>query len=391
MPGIGIGISPVFRKNIASHSAVTPIPIGILVEDDWNSTNWANLTTSSATVTYFPDGIEIDASGTALMMTEGIYYKPIITNLENFKFESTLKLIISSINYGPSISLASKAGDTPLFYSAICGTGNINPGRLDLWFGNNYIKDEGSTMPRADGDIITLSMEKSYGSMILKMRNVTQNSVEYTVTYNFDFNYPFSFTVPKLFKLCFSAVNSSHHKITAYKYSSVDYRNIDCLFITDSKGLYFSTSYSDAWPNLLRAANPTKYTSISGAVNETLADAIDKIDELVLINPKKYYIFLGCNDIRVNNVGIANIRLLNLKTLLESAGNDVIFIQSTIEGMGGISPIDNAAYNAYAATIFDPSKIIDTSSITVPDLEPDEIHFLPATQSIMQGLVQPYI
>lgn len=371
----GIGISHTKEFAFLRSGGLMPIQLGTLIENDWNPANWSG---DTGVCTFEQDGITLNFSGTGF--AQGIYYNKYLTNLENFEMDAII-LINNLTSYGPSLSQILPTTGINLDKSLLVGTGPPNNGRLDLWNGVSYIASSTNTViPFINGDYSVNKITKIKDVLTLTMKNVRLD-ITNTYTFTFDFNYPFIGNVltPVVWAFGFSGYYACDAKVTTFKYTGLDYKNSDACYMSDSKGLYSASSYSNTAIELLRTANPTKTINYSGGVNETLADAISKLPELISLNSKKYFIDLGCNDYRLGQSASIISRMTAIKTGLEAGvpGCSVYYVNSAIEGTLGtaIGATGTNFVIACGVTVFGAPNCIDMSAITLLDLEADQIHY----------------
>lgn len=384
MAGIGIWRSPIFPPVMGG-----AVQLGTLIENDWNPANWSG---DTGACTFAGDGITLGFSGTGF--AQGIYYNKYNTNLENFRMECTM-VINSKTSYGPSMSMIIPSGGLVLDCSVLFGTGIPNDGRVDLWSVTTYIGSDATTITVHAGDTIQGTLQKIGDTITVKMKNLTTSSAEISYSATYNFNYPFTnLNTPIVNSFGFSAYYNCDAKVTSFKYTGLDYKNTNACIISDSKGLYFSGGYANTLVSLLRAANVSKSFDYSGGANETLADVILKLPELISYNSGKYFIYAGCNDYRLAQSASITSRLNTIKSGLEAGvpGTTVYFVNSTIEDTigTGIGVTGTNFVNACGTTVFG-ANCIDTSSVLLSDLVADGIHPNALAMPKIQALIQPYI
>jgi len=382
--GIGIGISPIFSRS----GGASPVQLGTIIENDFNPANWSG---DTGACTFAGDGINLGFSGTGF--AQGIYYNKYNTNLENFRMECTM-VINSKTSYGPSMSMIIPSGGLVLDCSVLFGTGIPNDGRVDLWSITTYLGSAGTTITINPGDTIHGTLQKIGDTITVKMKNLTTSSAEISYSATYNFNYPFgNLNTPIVNAFGFSAYYNCDAKVTAFKYTGLDYKNTTACIVSDSKALYFSGGYPNTLISLSRTANVSKSFDYSGGANELLSDVILKLPELVSLNSGKYFIYAGCNDYRQGQSASIVGRLTTIKNALTAIGATVYFVNSTIEGTIGlaIGSTGTNFVNAAGLSVFGSGHVIDTSSILLSDLEADQIHPNALAMPKIQALIQPYL
>jgi len=383
MPAIGIGISPMFQRFVGS-SSPQPTQLGVLVENDFNAANW---TGNTGSCTFASDGITINFTPGGTGFNNSILYTGYYSAVENFKLDVTATIINSSASFGFSPGIFRQFNALRL----LSGTGAPNDGRLDLWAQTAFVAELATPrMTVSDNDVVQMIMEKVDGVLTLTQRNLTIGSIDYVLTYNFNYTYPFTVLSQRLFQIVFSAYGNCNVKVTNYQLSSTDLKNTDYCFVTDSKARYFANTYAGSFYQLLKTANPTKSFSISGGPNMDLTDVVLNLPELLTKNADNYIFYVGCNQYR-NNASLIPSQFSAIKAAIDGIGKNCIFVNSTIEGTigGGIGAVGTNSVNSSAAAVF--TTIVDTSSVIIADLAPDEIHLSAGVQQEMADLIQPYL
>lgn len=329
--------------------------------------------------------------------TNTIAYKNWYSCLENFVWQAEVQ-INDITGYGISLGLWF-AGNTEYLYQMwLWGSG-----RMDMWASaNTYIA--GASLPAgsvtiANGDWLRVKMSRTADVLTISTTNLTQALPAVTNTLTWGFTYPFGFVTPQTFRPAIGNM-SGNNNIRNFTFSTVDKKNIDALFITDSKGLYFPNTYANNFVNQLRTANPTKTIEISGAANETLAFSVSVKAELALYKAKKVFIFRGCNDRRFGaSQATMEADLTTLKNYLTAAGSTVYFVQSLPEtaGFGGI---DVTTVNAAGTNVFSAGNIIGTyapfwsgvgTNVNPALVEADLVHPNLAGHNLLKSTIEPYL
>lgn len=379
-----------------------PVAIGTIFDetqsngtsyDGFNAAQWN--VKGSPVLTFTTGNIQITTSA-ANYWPDGIIYKRWVTNLQNFKQGAVIQYP-SLAGTGCAISMQT-TDSTASTYTLLAGSGG------KIWLFNNKTLVAQTSFGFFNinaGDSLMMEFEKINGTLKCNVQNLTiPLSPVMTLTYNYAFTYPFSSVMPLAQRLAVVPWNGTYN-IKSFYLNTTDKKNIDALFITDSKGIgYFANTFANQFSEQLATANPTKFISNSGTADETVAiDVIAKLPELVLINAKKYFLYIGCNDLRYGLISSLQANLTTVKNTLEAIGATVYFIESTPES--GAGSINSTTVNNVASLVFASPNILPAYALfeTTPGsgtpnptlYSPDTIHPNLAGQTVLKNLIQPYL
>lgn len=383
-------------------TSTPPVAIGTIFDetqsngtsyDGFNAAQWN--VKGSPVLTFTTGNIQITTSA-ANYWPDGIIYKRWVTNLQNFKQGAVIQYP-SLAGTGCAISMQTTDSTTST-YTLLAGSGG------KIWLFNNKTLVAQTSFGFFNinaGDSLMMEFEKINGTLKCNVQNLTiPLSPVMTLTYNYAFTYPFSNVMPLAQRLAVVPWNGTYN-IKSFYLNTTDKKNIDALFITDSKGIgYFANTFANQFSEQLATANPTKFISNSGTADETVAiDVIPKLPELVLINAKKYFLYIGCNDLRYGLISSLQANLTTVKNTLEAIGATVYFIESTPES--GAGSINSTTVNNVASLVFASPNILPAYALfeTTPGsgtpnptlYSPDTIHPNLAGQTVLKNLIQPYL
>ena len=379
---------------VAINTIFTETQLNSVATDGFNAAQWDVYGTPGEVFT--PGNIKLvsSLSGPPYFVNT-IAYKNWYSCLEDFVWQAEVQINDIS-DYGISIGLWYAGNTSYLYQMWLWGSG-----RMDMWADvNTYIA--GASLPPgsvtiANGDWLRVKISRTADVLTISTTNLTQALPAVTNTATLGFTYPFGFVTPQTFRPAIGNMGGVNN-IRNFTFSTIDKKNIDALFITDSKGLYFPNTYANNFVNQLRTANPTKTIEISGAANETLTFAILNKSELALYNATKVFIFRGCNDRRFGaSQATMEADLTTLKNYLTAAGADVYFMQSLPESGAGI---DVTTVNAAGANVFAAGNIVGTyapfwsgvgTGVNPALVEGDLIHPNLAGHNLLTSIMQPYI
>ena len=356
------------RHSAILNKSTTPLTqIGVVANDDFNSGNFSYIG-SGTTVTY-PGGNSIRMVGGTNVFGNLVRYNNWVSGSEAFTLKQRFTAnVINASSLGASLEIQAYntgLGNRNRFAMyCYCGDDPIYQGltTLVLFDGlgaqNSYNSGLGSVFSISAGDTIELKIVRDINPSTNQYRitatstNVTTSATN-SVSVDVSYAYPSTNELNNTFRIGFGNINGDN-TVTSWSYTVNQYKNIDCLFIGDSKttGLY-TTNSTYRFPNLIGATG--KSIEVNGGPSNRLQDAVNAVEEYKKYLPNKVFIFLGCNDVRGNNSlnATAVTRTQTIKTALESVGATVYVCSSSPE-----NGWDFTTYNAALLATF-PTAYID--------------------------------
>jgi len=406
MPGIGIGISPALKKRFVSS---TLTPIGVVANDDFNSGNFSYIG-SGTTVTYL-GGNSIRMVGGTNVFGNLVRYNNWVSGSEKFTIKKRFTPnVINASSLGASLEI--QAYDTGLgnrnrfAMYCDCESDAMFQGltTLVLYDGlgvqNSYNSGLGSVFSISAGDTIELEIKRDVNPSTNQYRItatsrkigagdvvLNSNSISVDVSYA----YPSTNELNNTFRIGFGNINGDN-TITSWSYTVDQYKNIDCLFIGDSKttGLY-TTNSTYRFPNLIGATG--KSIEVNGGPSNRLQDAVNAVEEYKKYLPSKVFIFLGCNDVRGNNLlnATAVTRTQTIKTALESVGATVYVCSSSPENGWDFTTYNAALLAAFPTAYIDLFTPLKDGGTGINAIYTDDgIHPNNAANVIIKNTLLPY-
>lgn len=317
MPGVGIGISPVFRRGGVQS-------LGDIFTDDFAraslGTDYAN--TSGA---FACDGTQLVAS----FAGGGIWTNRLSYNKDGYtscleKFTQTVEYNVGTLTngaYGIAVGVLSTAYD---FQSILF----LSP---DVLFGQiRFYTDTGATVLGTSVGAMTLSNNDDIRAVLTRDKNyfsVTYTNLTtsevLTMDYTFALTYPaggiFS---PRVYNPTLFCTGGTQY-INLWEETSGAVVNAPYVFIGDSiTAGYFANTANNRWAEL---AGGTIYNIYAGPGN--FSNEINST-EVIALNPTTAVICLGTND-KMSAVADATIitRIGTLRTALQNAGITVYVCQ----------------------------------------------------------------
>lgn len=348
MLGFGFDITPDLgflsqRPAIAS--------IGTFVSNPFDSGDWT--TVGNPYVTFASDGITFNGAPGGL--SDYIYLNN-YTDLaiKRFGFTATLNansflefgLISRSVGASPRgycYEVASN-GNSTLYSVGLAGTAPVA-------FGGPF--GVTTNQPTSPGDVIQCYIEQN--NQFITIGKKTNNGSWFTQTFDTTFYNISTNNLPNICTPFLMNVNCNM-KFTNIYVSSTENKNVERLCIGDSitQGAY-AGSYAGIFGNLISA-------SINAGGAEFTQDTLNKMPELIMINPRKAFLLIGLND-RANGVSSATwqANIVSIVNQLEAAG--ITVIKLLYAGFGSYSIDVNAFITAtYPTSYIDTCTPLESSS-----------------------------
>ena len=338
MPGIGLGISPVFKRPSIS-AGNTPTPIGTYITGVFDVSNYTAINTTISNPT--SNTLRV-VQGSHTLAPCGVYNNTYLTGRDNNT--STRRYVVNNKNsesWGIGASLFNYNGAGSDYISAIFGHA-FNEGTFYICAGNfNVLTSGAGVLPTTNnGDTIEITLTVNVNTYTATVQNITQNSAVQTLTFSETYT---SGVLQTTRTLSYQGTRllGGDYTLTTINESTTEYKYCDFLFVSNSKGV---GAYCGAVANKAiegaKVDNPTKRIVNNSGFNDTTT---------------RFYDFT--NDVRF---GISGSTSTNLDTLISTHtanGSIVVIINSTAEGSGGV---DATVGNAVAVTKVISSKYYDS-------------------------------
>jgi len=337
-------ISPYFRRGGGGWPAEQAI--GEYQIDPYNTSNWTKYGAINSQVTFGASSITVGA-GTSSVNDYMVLNQ--YTGMENIKVSFTATMTNTSyFIYG---LISRSVGASPRGYChEITKTGHQacyflggTPG------GALAFTTKGATPTEAysAGDVLRVYIEKNNEFVIISQQ--VNNDPVFTQSFDTTF---FDISTNNQANICspFFMNVDCDMVISDFKVSTTKNKNIPVLFVGDSitQGAY-AESYDGIFGKILTA-------DINAGGAEFSQDTINKLDEILLINPQRVFLLTALND-EANSVPDATwqANISTITTTLEAAGITVIHL--LYAGFGAFG----TTVNSYITTTY-PSAYIDTAT-----------------------------
>lgn len=394
------------HKEILKNISTSISTIGLIKSNDFNSANFSNLT-SGTTVTY-PGGNSIRMVGGTNSFGNLVRYNNWVSGSEKFTIKQRFTAnVINASSLGASLGI--QAYNTGLGnrnrFEMYCYCGNDPTYQglttLVLYDGlgnqNSFNSGLANVFSISAGNTIELEIKRDINPVTFQYRITAKSTNTTTLATNsiavdVSYAYPSTNELNNTFRIGFGNINGDN-TITSWSYTLNDYKNINCLFILDSKGTgLYTTNSTYRFPNLIGSTG--KSIELNGGPSNRLVDAENAIEEFKKYLPAKVFIFLGCNDVRGNDAQIAGAvtRTQTIKTALESVGAIVYVCSATPENGWSFVNFNTALQTAFGAAYINIFTSLLGSGTGINALYTnDGVHLNDAGNVIAKNILLPYI
>lgn len=346
-----------------------PQAIGDILDIDFSTlANLDDFTTSfDGTTTAVLDAGVLKISGTpaTLLPVDNVIFNNYITGLENFVF--SFDFIIktnTNANEGVAIGFQADTASIPLplrrdVYYHFRNTSSGLTGQTFRQFNSVTPTMFLSAIAPVIDDEYRFTMTKVSNEFTIKLENLTNpNSTDASITYTY------ANTTGDLMN---SSSNlgiyhvGGEHWIKNFKLSSTDLKDVDHIVIGDSMTQgYCSTILSDRWLDEVKSANPSLSFTKSAAQNDGPDTAVNKNDELVLINGSNAILFIGTNQITQEGSTAALASYATMYTNLQAAGVTSFIHLNALPRLGDT---DINVFNSQLAITYASDIVVDLNVI----------------------------
>lgn len=328
------------------------VPFGTIITDDWDNLN--NWTDNGTAATFTPSSNELLlANGTGLY-THRIVYDPLVNSLENWVASFDFKITTDNaggIGIDVQHEFSAQSTDRSFLarFQAVAGGSH---GQTVIIKSNEgtTVRSVGATtgtLTYAVNDVIRIEFEREVYTYTVTVTNLTNpNSVNASYTaYNANVRAP-----NPACKFSIYTFGGTQTITSAFTVTSNSYKNIESLFIGDSKTVGLSaTTFTDRFANVAYNGFTEKFEVNAGASDRSSQYTIQET-HLESYNARFAFLILGGNDIRggiaVNDV-IDNLTII--RNFLTASGTTVIWCkypeENTLKFVDFNNAIEAAADN----------------------------------------------
>lgn len=375
------GVQSVTGVNVDNTDPVNPVikPLYKVKGFIYNKSTWTNttdFTTNGASIAL--NGSYLDLSGGT-----GSYTKSVDLNnssqLDKWKIETTFEVAsaVAAPNYG--MGVGKRSINTNNFDLLARIETWQSPASLFISANGIDIATSASSLPMTIGSIITLSIERNGYNVVATASNGT-NSI--TVSYDFSTAYGTTAFLDNTGKYALYSFGGTQ---TIQKLSVGSSEQIDneLMIIGDSKiqGYYLSREFN-------RLNNLLENTTINAGGNDTTVEVLDRISEIIALNPKKVILSIGSNDIRYGR-SLASVQTdySSIVTQLTSAGIEVYHIVPPETILIALEAWIKSTYSAtYISAVWDCLSDSDGSLKSIYDAG-DAVHINDSASRLISNCI----
>lgn len=338
------------------NSFPSPVQFGVIQSNDFDSGNYTKVVNGGTVFndTYNPSNIVLNIGTSDGSLLNYIRYDDWITSRNNFKLTQTFTVDTNGAqSEGTGFILRPQVGDISKTIEYAIITGNTANKGKHVWVINNTFGfySSGTPINVSIGDVLTTSLEKDGLDYIMTTTNNTQGGTV-TDTYTYSLAYPQSIIIPTYIKFGICC-HGGQQTITNIEIYSNEYYNCDALFIGDSKTVgYYSGGISNNFISIIKTLYPSKYIYLDSGAGGKSEDALLIIDDILSYNPRKAFMFIGCNDVRTGSS--YQTYYPQVVSALEAIGVTVYHVLSAPE-----NSINVTGLNSWITTNYPANRIID--------------------------------
>jgi len=373
-----------------SGSGGVPVEIGNLFNYENEGFNSSNFDAKVGLGTYTLNETTLDISGVIGTFDSYITSK-YCTASENSFFE--VEYTVNTVNgtsYGLGIGLRGQNPNQSSLFNMylVCSSGGLL-GKI-LMESNFTTAQSATAIPIAVNDLLKVRFERTPLGYTITAYNLTQGGSVSMTESAVSTAYPITGLIPNnTSKWALYSVGGDY-TINKYSYSTTEFKLSDVMQIADSKGRYCSTTQGNATKNLLVTDG---YDAVlNWGSGDKTAEVVLRLPEILLYNPRKAFIDVGCNDIR-NGVSSATwqANFQTIYTTLNNVGISVYFLTPTCEG-----PIDTKPIKTYLEAnflnvidVFTPTWLGGANNNYDPTyIVADGIHLTNAGMALKKTLIE---
>jgi len=378
----GYALNKIFKKNNSGSSAAA---MGEIFSIDFstlaNLNDFTEVNSGGSSYTLDSGYLKISGTPTSSFGLNALMYDGWVTGLENWTL--TIDYIIKDHTtnnagitgtYKYDASVGAIRRDSYVHYRR---SGNAADGDGYRYFNDTSVLTPNtfSSNPLVAGGTVTVDdtyrmtiTRTSTGSsarFTMKIENL-DNPEENEGFLEYDYNSVAGQLDMSSSKLGIGTIGGTHW-VTNMTFSSTDQKNVDYLVIGDSMTAgYTTTTIADRWLDEVKAANPSLTFTKTACQNDGPDTAVNKNDEITLINASKAILWIGTNQAVQEGSGAALASFSTLMSNLSTAGipeSDCIIINAIPRnGDSNIIPFNSGLSSTYtSATIIDAYSEADDS------------------------------
>lgn len=357
-------ISP-FRRKVNG----IPYPgaaLGTVFTDQFARASLGTNYTVDGAVTWTTDGVKLIANGGTGVFTDRLRrsFNPTCLEKHSITVDFKQTSVIGTLTYGLAVGVFSSNNNDRRSYAIQVQTSSgaaLGKSYLRLSTGSGapaYTIEKTSTGSVAinQNDLLRVVVTRTQNVIAWTVSNLTLGT-SYTETHTFSLAYAAGAKVPHGGgQFVLHALGGVIH-ITDWTVTSLDKKSVKTLYVGDSitYGL-FSGAVADRWSDKTMVGSVNSFT-ISGGPSDKTAEVLERINELILINPKYAVLMFGGNDKQFAiAAATTNANYLSVVNQLKAAGIIVVHCYATPR-----DATDLTAWNTHIQTTYGGTDtVIDT-------------------------------
>jgi hypothetical protein len=341
---------------------------GVIYNKNFWTTLTPDLTVNGATASLSSNKISISAS-TAGVQNETLDIND-TTALENWRMflRFTTNTAQSSTSYGLGIGIRSiNSSVNGSLYAYV----DLSSASHYLYIINTYpsiaiVGQSTTTLAYTNGDSLEYTLERIGNQFLVTARDATTNSsIVYasgTIPTFYQSSAP---ELPNTGKFAVYALGGSY-LIDSLNVTSKELLNPDIVCVGDSKTVGYFSNYSTRWATLLKG-NYINTVVLAGGGDKS-ADVINRLSEIIGLNPKQVLLEIGTND--PDSITTKN-NIQSIVTSLQAAGITVYhlcFYQSSPNNAWRFNWLNNT-YPGYVINTYTPTSV--NGALAIGNLHPN--------------------
>lgn len=238
-------------------------------------------------------------------------------------------------------------------------SGGAHDGHVAIQDGGSLAALSTTTLAFSAGDIIQVSVTRSFNVITVSANNISTQSAAVSVSYTYLFTDGETILLPNLGKFAIYNFGGTV-SLSSYTILVDSPKGVNALLVGDSKLTgYYAGSYSNVAGNLIQN---TMKVSIQAGGGDTTADVLLNLPEIIARRPQSVVLNIGRNDLG-NAVSLPTIETnyTSIVNQLEAAGIIVFNLLPLYE-----TAVDQSALTAWILATFPASNIISSSNSTYP-------------------------
>jgi lysophospholipase L1-like esterase len=337
-------VQPVSSGN--SVTTGTTYPIGTIVSNDFNSSDWT--ITGGGMVFNGTNCVVIN--GNDDFSTNYAVYNNYYNDLQDATFTATVvvgALNTNGIAFGFSSAVNATSQNLIMQLNTTSGIGSR------IWVNNAFISNSAPSIGTISiSDHIQMSCSYVNRTAIITAKNLTTGGATSTYTYSTPYTYPFtptSWQCSMRFTI-WNVGSASTCTISNFSVTTNQVKNLTTLFVGDSKT---SGSGASSVLNTIWSVGSTSFVKECNAgPGDVTQDVINRLTQIISYRPKNVVLWIGCNDLRFAvSTATWQANYSYITSTLQNAGITVYHVLSAPENTQDVTSVNNYINARYSNVI----------------------------------------